>query len=261
MGATIYYFSGSGNSYMLARELGKRLGKAKLVSIPDAMKKKIDTKQQVVGFVVPVYMWGIPKIVAEFLEKFPKCPDTYFFAIGNCGQSVGRTFPLMRKRLGKNGNTLHAEFKIAMPPNYTPLYGAAKESRQQRMIAQGLLALDSAGETIKARDRVEVWTHPLTFLLALGMWGPAMRKIRGFDKKFVLEHTCNGCGICAQVCPVSNIRMVKKKPVWQHACEHCLACLHWCPQEAIQFGKATRGRKRYRNPFVKLKEMVRQGKK
>jgi len=58
------------------------------------------------------------------------------------------------------------------------------------------------------------------------------------------------------VCPVGNIRMENKKPVWQHKCEQCLACLHWCPEEAIQCGRRTEGRKRYRNPEVNVKDFM-----
>jgi MinD superfamily P-loop ATPase len=76
------------------------------------------------------------------------------------------------------------------------------------------------------------------------------------DQAFQADENCNGCGVCARVCPVSNIRMVDDRPVWQHRCEQCFACLQWCSQEAIQFGSKTSGGKRYHHPDVKLADML-----
>jgi len=76
------------------------------------------------------------------------------------------------------------------------------------------------------------------------------------DKKFFADGRCDSCGICAKVCPVDNIKMLKGKPSWNHKCQQCMACLHWCPKEAIQYGKMTRGRRRYHHPLIKLNEII-----
>ena len=80
-------------------------------------------------------------------------------------------------------------------------------------------------------------------------------RIPAMDKDFFSDEKCNGCGICSKVCPVNNIEIIKAKPVWMHRCEQCMACLQWCPQEAIQYGKNTTGRTRYRHPSVKLEDI------
>uniref|UniRef100_UPI0035227C72 EFR1 family ferrodoxin n=1 Tax=Blautia faecicola TaxID=2509240 RepID=UPI0035227C72 len=51
-------------------------------------------------------------------------------------------------------------------------------------------------------------------------------------KRFKVTKACNGCGICAAVCPMGNIRIQDKKAVHGHACAACYACLHWCPKHA-----------------------------
>jgi hypothetical protein len=35
-----------------------------------------------------------------------------------------------------------------------------------------------------------------------------------------------------------------------------MACLQWCPAEAIQYGKATKARKRYHHPQAKAKDFM-----
>jgi len=77
------------------------------------------------------------------------------------------------------------------------------------------------------------------------------------DAAFWADEACNGCGICAQICPVSNVEIVDDKPVWHHRCEQCFACLQWCPQDAVQFGGGTAERARYHHPDVTVGDMVR----
>ena len=84
---------------------------------------------------------------------------------------------------------------------------------------------------------------------------------RVIDPANGVDEKCDACAgkegpVCAQICPVVNIKMENGKPCWLHHCEHCLACLHWCPQEAIQFGKNTKGRKRYRHPEITSAELI-----
>ena len=75
------------------------------------------------------------------------------------------------------------------------------------------------------------------------------------DKGFGYNEKCNGCGICARVCPVNNIEMIDKRPVWQHHCESCYACFQWCPREAIG-GDTSQYEKKYHHPAVKLTDML-----
>ena len=93
------------------------------------------------------------------------------------------------------------------------------------------------------------------FLLYLLLYRGGSRQIPGSDKGFWITDTCIKCGLCAKVCPVANIEMKDSVPVWLSHCQHCMACLQWCPVEAIQYKKATLGKKRYRHPDVSEKDI------
>ena len=47
-------------------------------------------------------------------------------------------------------------------------------------------------------------------------------------------------------CPTNNIVIQNGKPVWGNNCTHCMACICRCPAEAIEYGKKSVGKPRYR---------------
>jgi len=61
-----------------------------------------------------------------------------------------------------------------------------------------------------------------------------------------------------EVCPVQNIALSAGRPVWSHRCEQCMACIHLCPVQAIQAGRKTERRGRYRHPSVQVADLIRQ---
>jgi len=69
---TIYYFSGTGNSYAVARDIAQRI-KAKLESIPNVMSAgKIHVDYDCIGIVFPSYIAaisGVPQIIERFVKK------------------------------------------------------------------------------------------------------------------------------------------------------------------------------------------------
>lgn len=67
----IFYFSGTGNSAWVARQLAKLTGDVArdittVKELPDP-----DSKRQI-GFVFPIYAWGVPEIMVEFAKNCPR---------------------------------------------------------------------------------------------------------------------------------------------------------------------------------------------
>lgn len=70
-------------------------------------------------------------------------------------------------------------------------------------------------------------------------------------KPFHITRSCASCGRCAQVCPLNNIQMVDGLPQWGDHCTHCMRCITLCPMKAIEYGKRSVGKPRYRCPEYK----------
>ena len=258
MKTAIFYFSGTGNCLKVARDLAGELGESEVTSIPKAINSEIDGSAEAIGIVYPVYMWGEPLLVAEFIKKLKPLKDKYIFAVatygGACGDALGQT----AGQFESQGQRLSAGFAVKMPGNYTPLYGAISEEKQARIFRKEEERVKEITCIVKDKRPYKIEKNFILInLLSRFVYKLASPKIPVMDSGFWVDQKCNGCGICEKACPVNNISLPAGKPQWRHSCQQCLACLHWCPQEAIQYKKSTLARKRYRNPYVTLNDFIR----
>ena len=87
MNTKIYYFSGTGNSLVVARDIAEKTN-GKLISIPSVMNKdSITTDADVIGIVFPVYhavFDGMPLIISRFVSKMENIDSKYIFAVCTC---------------------------------------------------------------------------------------------------------------------------------------------------------------------------------
>jgi ferredoxin len=257
MKTRIYYFSGTGNSLYVARSLATALGDTEVVSIPKSLGQSLPPVERV-GFVFPVYMWGLPLIVDRFCRQFQSPPSTYCFGVATCGGSAGGTLAQLERVLAGRGLTLALGAALKMPGNYTPLYGAPSETTQKKLFSRAREQISALSATIQAGRTGTInrgsW---LGRILVSGIvYRLGAKHLPGSDTKFFADSKCNACGLCAKVCPVGNIVLRENRPVWQHHCEQCMACLQWCPQEAIQCGSRTATRRRYRHPDAKPSDFI-----
>jgi len=261
MPTAIYYFSATGNSLQVAKHLARSLGQdTALIPITKALKDQNEQPYDIVGFVYPVYMFGLPLIIDKFLKNIRLKKGAYIFAVATLGGLPGRAHTLAGKILKKRGYELAAGFSVLMPGNYTPLYEAIPEEKQQGMFKEETERIKQISEKVKARKKGIKEEKPLiaNFFLYRILYKAGMSQVPGAGKNFWVNDACSKCGICEKICPVENIAMGKEKPHWSGHCQQCMACLQWCPKESIQYKKNTVGRKRYHHPEITLQEIMEQ---
>lgn len=258
MKTTLFYFTGTGNSLKVARDLAETLGDTEIVDISEVIYADLEPSYERIGLVYPVYMFGMPLIVRRFVRKLTHVKMKYIFAVVNCGGMAAYTLKENQALLRSIGIKLSAGFFVFMPENYIPLFKVPGAEEQKRMFAKtGDKIKDIAAFVSENRKGVIEKGSFLTNLIFSHIIGRASSPyIPKSDKYFLLGRGCNGCGLCYKICPVNNIKMEEGKPVWRGKCEQCLRCMHLCPQVAIQFGKMTLKKARYRNPDVPVADLV-----
>ena len=255
MNTTIYYFSGTGNSLKVAKDLSEQLEDSKIVQISkNNMSILKDTQSDRIGIVFPVYFYGIPVMVKNFIENLQINKNAYVFAIATCGAMVGTSLDQIKKILNKKDINLSASFGIIMPGNDQLLYSPVAQEKQDKLFKNEQDQVYKIASTIKGNQQVEYKVNAI--INAFGKLLYTTFKPKNVDKNFWTDEKCIGCGICSKVCPANNIVMYEGKPKWAHQCESCLACMQWCPQESIQYKKSTIRRGRYHNPDIKLNDLI-----
>lgn len=253
----IFYFSGTGNSLYAAKRISEYLGES-LINISSVEHEGVlpeISASETIGLVFPIYAWSAPKMVFDSIKRID-INGHYLFAVGTYGQNVGR----FDKFFEQEGIHLNSAFTLNMPNNYLMIWDRAKQERC-------LAAADTRIETIcdavyKRKSLIDIQCvlngmpvpeYRVAFASEMNAkWSSTLSDM----SDFYVTDDCVGCGTCEKVCNGRSIKLTNGKPIWGEGCTKCLACLHLCPKQAIQFGEYTLGSGRYKNPNIKLSELM-----
>ena len=269
----IFYFSGTGNSKWATKTLALETGDT-LVSIPEVINSDCSftlEKDEHVGFIFPIHGWRVPNIVKEFLTKLTiktLGEDTshvkhYCFCLVTAGDSIGKAMERFQQQLKSvtvnDALSLKAVCSLIMPESYVGLPGMDVDTKEKELEKKEL-----ASKQLKEFSKI-LKQHPHTDNNQIWGWNQLMRgpipsffsgPVGGFFERFLItdkpfhvdNRRCVKCGICANVCPVSDIKGgLGYEPEWLHngKCLTCFSCYHHCPHHAIEFGKRTQKKGQY----------------
>jgi len=245
--ATIFCFSSTGNSLYAAKCIAEKANATVL-----SMSKPVTScSDDVIGFVFPVYFWGLPKLVTKFISNLDiQSKDAYIFAVTTYGGAAFGVTGLLNQLLIPKGVSLQYSSKIKCVENYTPMY---KINDTKAVHEKTESAIKNTVDDILVKKRKKPEFNTFINTISYSAF-PAQKE--DCDKNFIIQPNCSNCGCCAAICPVSNITMQDGHPAFQHHCEHCLACVHVCPAGAIQWKSKPKDKGRYRNPNVGQKELT-----
>ena len=245
----VLYFSATGNTEFIAKEIAKRLGD-ECINLLDRIKTQnyapIHSEKPFV-ICAPVYVCEMPRFMSKYLKKqtFSGSKDVYFIFTsgGYCGCSG-----VLAKSLIKGKNMVyrgHAEF--TMPRNYVvnDSYPMLERPEVEKRILGSYQQLDQVASDILSGNKLTARHVYLFETLITVPFNPVWCKYKLTAKEFYAKDSCVGCGKCVKLCPLNNIKLVDQKPVWGDRCTHCMACIGNCPVEAIEYGTITQNKEPY----------------
>lgn len=249
----ILYFSGTGNSLAVARQLAERLNEP-LLPLIEAVGQDL-TNEKRIGLVFPTYDFNLPPVVRTLVPQLHISPQSYVFAVITCGGQAGNCVWALRRLLRKQGVELAYSHKVRVPDNSALAFGRNPNNQLGKFEHVPARMEQIVGE-LQAESHVlhYSWFSGLSWLLGL----PAIEKgmIRTLGPK-VNPDKCIGCNTCVSVCPMENICLTDKKALIGANCTVCLACVHSCPQQAISTnGREALKERQYRHPDIKLKDLM-----
>jgi len=235
----IFYFSGTGNTEIVASLLEKELknlgSEVDLIKIEDVLKSRVKAdfkKYEVLGIGFPVHAFNAPRIVFDFIKLLPKSKDKEAFIFKTAGSpnflndaaGLGVKNKLLRIRYD-----VFYENLIIMPSNWS---WGIDEWVQKRLCQEAIKETKKiASEIFEEKERFQkpgILARVASFIFKIESFGAHF-----VAKDFVVLKSCNNCGICVDNCPTGNIYRKKGKIKFGWKCLLCMRCLYGCPKKAI----------------------------
>ncbi len=253
----IFYFSGTGNSLWVAKQLKAKYSD-NIISIADELKKDASPltyslkENEKIFFVFPVHSWGPAVLVLSFINKltFKNYTNQPVYTICTCGDNCGFTDKIIREALQKKSINLTHTYSLQMPNNYILMKGFGIDSKEteKEKLSQSPALLKNITDDIDLKGNHDIYTRGIHPFLKSRIVYPLFRKYAIGKNKFYATDECISCGLCESVCPTGTITLHDGKPLWGNNCVQCTACIHRCPVKAIEYGNITQSQGRYTHP-------------
>jgi ferredoxin len=239
--AFIRYFSGTGNSWRIAKTCagvfeaaGYRtdIGGVTWAGMPDQAP-------DATVFCFPIHSLDLPRVARRYLEGLPIPPvpvPSLILVTGGDPDDCGWSIESGVRILAGRGYPVQIGEMVQMPDNWTPFHSTEMPELSAAITAAGVAM---AGELSRAYLSGERRIKPVN----LKKFGPVgsfllrnlyhRRGISQLWRFFQAGERCDGCGFCARACPTGSITMRAGKPVWSQGCEQCMRCFNYCPRRAV----------------------------
>ncbi len=184
-------------------------------------------------------------------------PFTY--CVCTAGDSIGLTIENLNEVISQNPSLqalgitkVSSSYSLIMPESYVGLPFMDVDTKEKEIWKKSKSAQELAVICEEIFDRKEGVSRlvkgpiPWFFTKVVGGF---FENVLITDKRFHVEKDkCVKCGICANVCPVGDIKGGHGEyPKWLHHkdCLTCFTCYHHCPHHAIEFGNQTQKKGQY----------------
>ncbi len=243
----IIYFTGTGNSKYIANLIAKQIDDIVIDStqyIKAQEHPDFESKKPFV-FVSPVYAWRMPRVFEKWIEQCNFNGNKKAYFVITCGGDIGASGNYTNKLSERINLEYMGTAEVLMPENYIIMLSVPKEEQIIETISSATEYTVGLCERIAAEGKLD---EPKTNFLkrfCSDIINPMFNTFYIRANKFYTTDACISCGQCVENCVLNNIALEDGKPKWGNECTHCMACICKCPTEAIEYGKHTKGLRRY----------------
>ena len=243
----IFYFSGTGNSQLAAKQIASVTGD-ELVSINRWMKAgKTNTfrSDRPLVFVAPTYAWRMPRVVEQWIRdnRFEGDQSAYFLL--TCGGGCGNAAAYAKKLCAEKHMRFQGLASVVMPENYLAMFATPGQAECKEKVERAMPEIAALAGRIQKGQSFPEAAASLGDKALSGPVNPLFYRLFVQDKGFTVSEACVACGKCAERCPLNNIELIGGRPVWKGDCTHCMACIGGCPTEAIEYKNKSKGQHRH----------------
>lgn len=234
----IYYFSGTGNTLLIA----KKIQKAFEVQKYEVILRKITMSQYVdllndchLGIVFPVAMQSTFPIVWDFISKLPKGNNKKVFMADTMERFSGGIVGPMKKYLERKGYKCIGsyEFKMATSMQMTEKKVKSGKRKNENALIQAEKYVQTLIDESSSWGRIPILSDAIRAVSkGRNIWTTTSKKIK-------INYTlCINCRICEKHCPTGAIHFINERiEIGHEMCIACMRCINYCPKNAFTFNE------------------------
>jgi ferredoxin len=235
----IYYFTGTGNTYLAAKKIETILKYNNCtVKINDIIKtdpQKINLLNTIgIGF--PIACWNTFPIVKEFIYNLPQAFGTEVFIFTTMGDSSLKAAANYGNILKNKGYSPIGTNGFLMPNNFIAVQKEEKNIIKREKSYKKIEIFTN--ELVKGTLKIDKTNFFFKFCFAISNFITNKWKGKFFQKiiKFnIVKNKCTKCQLCIKICPVKNITFKNNYPIFDgQKCQLCMRCISYCPSHAIK---------------------------
>jgi len=246
----IIFYTGTGNSKfaadLIAHDISDEIIDARTY-LKEGKTLSVNSERPLV-FVSPTYGWRIPRLFEKLIRSSSFTGNKKAYFVMTCGSEVGNAAKMIKKLCEDVGFEFMGLHQAIMPENYIAMFDAPEEKEAAEIITKAVPGLHSAAAKIIEGSALPEINAKAMDKIYTSIVNPFFYDFFVKSKKFIVSDDCIGCGLCEKGCPTNSVKLVNKKPVWSEGCTHCMACICYCPAKAIEYGKISLGKPRYKCP-------------
>jgi Pyruvate/2-oxoacid:ferredoxin oxidoreductase delta subunit len=233
-----YYFSGTGNTYLVVKQMKETFDKChvptNMYKIENSYPTDIDL-DHTIGLGFPVAELSTYPFVWKFIKTLPPTKGTEIFMVDTLGGFSGGVVGPVKEIIKKKGYNPIGACEIVMPPN---IFYIQDEKICKKKVNKGLNKAEKYAKALIAGKtkwgRVPLLSDALYYTSILGLKMTETNLNQKLLNLNVDKEKCSKCGLCLKLCPVDNIAIEEDQfPLHLLHCEYCLRCTSFCPKKAI----------------------------
>lgn len=268
MNITIFYFSGTGNTWWASEQI-KQYFENRSINMYSVENPELDDKDFleklleetdniILGY--PIYASRMPEPMHNFVEKLPvfktkKKLSIFCTQAFASGDGAGYDYKRVRSKGLDLMQTIHLNMGNNFYIPHLPILPLKGEEHLNSLNSKAAEKIKSLCSSIEKNEISYVKLNPLG--IGLGKLQRAFYNttIKTVGKSLSVENEkCSRCRKCVNNCPAENIKISPDGISFSDKCIACVRCYHFCPESCILLGEKTRNKEkfyRYQGP-VKL---------
>jgi len=266
MSITVFYFSGTGNTWWCARKLqelfhaaGRDCTTVSIEQVDREEVRQLVRDSDTIGIGYPIYGSDLPETMKKFIESLipeQKSDNKKLFVF--CTQLLfsGDGAFVYQKELARKGWDIYWSAHFRMPNNICvtamPFPYTTDRKKIDRRLRKTARKIEVFSQAVLSEQAVTTGASKCSYRLGLLQRGPYRRMFPKLRNDITIDaDLCTRCGRCVAICPSGNLYEEGGGIHTRGSCILCVRCYNFCPVQAVLYmGKRHKSRRGvpYRGP-------------